>query len=587
MPAYGVTLIALGFVLAGAVVPRWRLDLMALLALCTLVIGGVLDAREACLGFGSTTLLTVACMFVLAEALQRTGAASGIGRLVERRAKAGTRGLLVALLPLVMVLSGVMSNTGVVVLLLPIVLASAQRGGTSPSRVLLPLSFASITGGVLTLVGTTTTLLVDGMLRQAGEPGMGLLEILPIGLVFCVITLIYLVLCGPLLLPERVGLVTPVDADTTRQYMTDIEIGARSRFLGKTLRDVPAFSDRVRVLQLLRGESMIWPPFDQEILQAHDTLRVKAEPEDIVTLLSDRDMRPADGGDKVSGLEIALGEVMVAPASRLVGSTVEEAAIRDRFGVTVLAVQRRGAHLRRQLRALPLAIGDVLLVEGEPDALDRLARQERDLLVLGGRLPTPPARSRAPWAIAISATALLLASLGVMPLVVAVLLGAAGVVVAHCLTATQAYRALNLQVLVILGAMLALGRAASESGLAAGIAGGLVAAGEGLGPRGILAMLYLTTLVLTELVSNAGTAGIMVPISLSIAASQGLDPRPFIMAVTIAASCSFLTPVGYQTNLLVYGPGGYRLQDYLRLGAPLSLMLWGVAVWLIPIFYPF
>ncbi len=581
----------MAWVLLGAVVPKISLDVAAIAAFATLILGGVLAPTEAVAGFGNTTLLTVACMFILAEALQRTGAVRGVGRWVEVAARKNMRFLLIGLLPLVMLLSGVMSNTAVVVLLLPVLVAATQRSQMSPSRVLLPLSYASIIGGTLTLVGTTTTLLVDGMLLQAGRDGIGLFGITPMGAVFCVVGLIYLVLAGPKLLPNRTGLVTPITAEATRQYLTEIAIPAGSPFVGKQLGDFPALLKKVRFLQIVRGEEILWPPLQHVELQENDVLLVKAQQDELVRLLDQRGLRSrnetSQDEESIHSHNVALAEVMVAPGSSLANQTVQGAKLRYRFGVSVLAVLRKGAHLRQHIGGLALRVGDILLVQGEPSDISRLTQTEDDLMVLGGTRRIEARRHKLPIAIAIVAAALLSAAFGWMPLVVAVLLGAAGLVVTGCVSRGQAYRAVDLRILVILGSMLALGAAASKTGLAADIAGGMVSFGERFGPHGILAMVYLATAILTELVTNAGTASIMIPIALSISDRMQHNHEPYVYAVALAASCSFLTPVGYQTNLLVHGPGGYRLMDYLRLGAPLAILLWALATWLLPIVYGF
>ncbi len=596
MGPQAVTILALAGVLLSATLPAISIDFAALLGLCLLVLTGVLDSREAVAGFGNPTLLTVACMFVLAEALHRTGAANGISNLVDRAGRRGSRTLMLCLLPVVMVLSGVMSNTGVVVLLLPVMLGAAQRLKVSPSRLLLPLSYASITGGTLTLVGTTTTLLVDGILRQQGLPGLGLLDILPMGLVFCVISYAYLVLAGPALLPDRKGLTTPITPGTTREFMTEIVLAPTSRLVGRTLAQAPEFRNRVRVLQLVRGEEMWWPPFQDVTLESGDVLLVKTAPEELVRLMGKRGiLGPSGSGEtgRVAGVHMNLAEVMVTPGSSLHGTTVSQAGMRERYGVLVLAVLRRGEHLRQQLGSLKLRAGDVLLVEGEDRQIQRLEHVEQDLIRLGTEPPQAANPRKAPLAVALTMIALLAAAAGLVPLVIAVLLGSILVIATGCLTSAEAYRSVNLRILLILGAMLAFGTAVQETGLANSIATGLVAFGDTYGLHGVLATLYLATLILTELVTNAAAAGIMVPIAISMSArlseTHGMDVRyqPFVMAVALAASCSFLTPVGYQTNLLVYGPGGYKLQDYLRLGLPLSLLLWIAAVLVLPLVFPF
>ncbi|MDA1194901.1 MAG: SLC13 family permease [Planctomycetota bacterium] len=594
-----LTLVAVCIVLGGAVVPALSLDLVAILALSVLVLGGVLLPGEAVHGFGSTTLIVVASMFVLAEALQRTGAAQGITTLVENTAARGQRRLLLALLPVVMLLSGIMNNTGVVVLLLPLLVATCHEIKLSPSRLLLPLSYASIMGGTLTLVGTTTTLLVDGIVRQrlGADAGIAFFEILPIGLVFCAVGVAYLVFVGPRLLPNRTGLVTAVSADATREYMTGLLLENDSKFIGRKLTEFPELLKRMRVLQLIRGEEMVWPPLHEERLQADDVLLVKGRPEALVALFEEPGLSgPEDvqAGGRVAGIDVALAEVMVAPRSALDHLKVSEARFRDRFGVVVLAVMRHGEHLRHHLGALRLRVGDILLVQGEPESIGRLARNERDLVLLGGTPPPVRRKRKAPIALAATALALGASALGA-PLSVCVLLAGLVVVSTGCLTSSDAYRSIDLRIIVVLGCMLGVGAAASKSGLATDIADQLLACGMwvegGLGSRwehyGVLAMIYLTTAILTEIVTNAGTAAIMVPIALETAERAEVSHRPFVFAVALAASCSFLTPIGYQTNLLVYGPGGYRLRDYLRLGTPLVILFWILAVFLLPIIYPF
>ena len=601
-----LTLLAILIVLAGAILPAVSLDVVAVLAVAVLVLGGVLSPEQAVDGFGSTTVLIVGGMFILAEAMQRTGAAQGIGTLVENAAAKGPRMLMLALLPVVMLLSGIMNNTGVVVLLLPLLIAAGQDANISPSRLLLPLSYASILGGTLTLVGTTTTLLVDGIVQQTHVPGesgafyegFSFLEILPMGIVFCVLGLAYLTFVGYKLLPNRTGLVMPLSAETTRQYMTEIVLTGNSKLIGKRLADMPQLSRKMRFLQLVREEETRWPPFHEETLQVDDILIVKGSPEEIVKLLRQPGLhgpQETDGGGRVQAVDLALAEVMVAPKSRLDHQTVTEARIRDRFSVVVLAVMRSGEHVREQLGSLRLRVGDILLVQGEPPDIDRLARNERDLVLLGGTPPPVRRKKKAPLAIAVVAVALGLAAFSVIPLLIGVLVASIVLVAGGCLTSNRAYRSIDLRILVVLGCMLGVGLAASQTGLAARVAGYLLDVGHQLegfaGPSwehyGVLAMIYLTTAVLTEVVTNAGTAAIMVPIALETAEKADVSHRPFVFAVALAASCSFLTPVGYQTNLLVYGPGGYKLRDYLRVGTPLAIMLWIVATFLLPIVYPF
>lgn len=285
-------------------------------------------------------------------------------------------------------------------------------------------------------------------------------------------------------------------------------------------------------------------------------------------------------------MTLDLAEVMVAPGSRLDGATVMGAALRRRFGAVVLAVLRRGEHLRQHLGSITLRVGDILLVQGKDDDLARLG-ETPDLILLGGAGPQAVRRHKAPLALGIVLFALALAAIGAVPLAVAALLASVALVAGGCLTSGQAYRAVNLRIVVILGCMLAVGHAVDVTGVAETVARGLMDLGHGFGPIGVLSAVYLTTAILTEVVTNAGTASIMVPVALKAAQLEDVSHLPFVMAVALAASVSLLTPIGYQTNLLVYGPGGYRFGDYIRVGLPLTLALWILATFLLPVVFPF
>jgi di/tricarboxylate transporter len=586
-----VTLAAVALVLVGAVLPGVGIDLVAVLALGLLVIGGVLTPVEAAQGFGNPALLTVAAMFVVAEALQRTGAIEAVSRFAERNADRGPRHLLLVLLPLVMLLSAVMNNTAIVVVFLPIFLASSRTLGVAPSRLLIPLSYAAIFGGTLTLVGTTTNLLVDGIVRQSGMPGLDLLDFLPMGAIASLLGFAYLVLLGPSWLPDRMGLATLVPRALRSDYLTEVLLGPTSPLVGRRLRDLPELTGRVRFLQIVRGEETVWPPFQDLVLQVDDLLLVKGAPEDIVKLLQQRGLTgPPDpgGAGRVADVRLDLAEVMIAPGSGLNGSTVAAAGFRQRHGVVVLGVLRRGEHLREHLGQITLRVGDILLVQGETENVERLGADDDDLILLGGAPPSAPRRHRAWHAILVTALALGLAATGVVSLMVGALLACVVLVSTGCLASGHAYRAVDIRILLVLGCMLGVGLAVERSGIAHSVAGALVDLGRGHGGHlGVLAAIYLSTMLLTEIVTNAGTAGVMVPIAIEAARLDGVSPMPFVMAVAYAASMSLLTPVGYQTNLLVYGPGGYRFTDYLRFGLPLSLLLALASTLLLPLFFPF
>ncbi len=594
------------FLLVGAVLLMaleiLSFDLVGLLMIVALMLGGILAPADALDGLSNPALVTVGAMFVVSAGFSKTGAINFVGLRLTKFAARGEASLLLAIMAVVMPLSAFVNNTPVVVVMLPIVILVCDRAGRPASKFLIPMSYASIFGGTCTLIGTSTNLLISEQLRQLRGQPLGLFEMAPVGLLLVATGVVYLVVVGRRLLPDRATVSGIAGGAGLREYLTEVQILGRSRWVGKKLAELTSGeSSDLKILQLIRGDAILYPN-PQEVLRAKDLLLVagnvnaiyQLHQQDGVEILpelrrKEMEERP---GEKVRGVEMTLAEVVLTPTSRLLGRTINEISFRARYGVVVFAILRRGAHLREKIGDAPLRMGDTLLVQGTPEAIENLRAAEAFILVEGVARRVVR-RKKAPWAI--------LVGLGVIgalsfeaPIVVVALAGATAMVITRCVTLKEAYEAIDWTVLFLIAGMLALGKAMSETQALTLIVDQLLGVVQSVDapPFVLISGLYLLTAILTELVSNNATAILMTPVALEIAERVSADlgrpvsPIPFIMAVLFAASASFSTPIGYQTNTFVYGPGGYKFSDYIKVGLPLAILFWIVASISIPLVWP-
>ena len=567
------------------------MDVVAMLVLASLLLLGLVTPAEALSGFSNEATITVAAMFVLSAGLAHTGALAGLGRLLSR---VRWRWLFVLLLILVAgAVSAFINNTAVVAVFLPMVLAACAHNGQSPSQVLIPLSYASQMGGVCTLVGTSTNLLVNSVAKDLGHPGFNMFDFTPLGVVVMGFGLLYLAVFGRWLLPHHPA--TPLaESWQLGKYVTELRVMPGSPLIGRSIANARlADKHAIHVLELIREGEPMWATA-AEALREGDLLLVRGEWDKLSALRDKLKLEPrpefklseSSFGAAVDGQSKRLLEVMVAPGSRLSGQTLDELDFTRQHEATVLAVHRRGEVLRERLRDVSLTIGDVLLMLAPRAEVEILRRDER-LVVLNEREDSRRPPQRALLALLIVTAVIASAALGWLPIVAAAILGGIALVVTRCVGNEQAYQAVDWRVIVLLAGVLPLGIAMQKSGLAQSVASLAVAVGGGLGPLALLAVIYLLTALLTEFMSNNAAAVLVTPIAFSTAVSLGVDPTPFIVAVLFAASTSFSTPVGYQTNMMVYNAGNYRFVDFLRMGLPLNIMFWVLAVILIPRFFPF
>jgi di/tricarboxylate transporter len=576
-------------VLAGTVylfvTEKLRVDVVALLALASLLVLGVVTPREALSGFSSQATITVAAMFVLSAGLQRSGALQGLGELLASI----PWGWLLALVMMALVAfaSAFINNTAVVAVLLPMVIATTAARKLAPSKFLIPLSFASQFGGVCTLVGTSTNLLVDSLARQSGREGFTLFEFAPLGIMFVGVGLVYLMLVRRFLLPD-LGIPETATDGIGGRYLVELPVAEDTPAVGR--RGAELLDDDDGDLQLMairRGGSLLSAPRD-EAVRAGDRLLLRGDWHQVEAARRQLKLRfdRLAGTERADDGEALHAEVMVAPGSYLVGHTLSGLRFAHTYGAQVLGLQRRRSVLRQPIDKVPLAVGDVLMVEAGEESIEAL-RGNPGLVVLGERERQVVDRRRALLSTAVLASVILVAGLGWLPIVAAALLGCVALVVLRCLDPDDAYQAIDWRVVILLAGVLPIGIALQNSGGADWLARNAIGQVAQFGPVATLAVIYLLTAALTEVMSNNGAAVLVVPIAISAAESQGIDAKPLLVAVAFAASTSFATPVGYQTNTMVYAAGGYRFADFPKIGVPLNIIFWIMAIVLIPRYFPF
>jgi di/tricarboxylate transporter len=577
-------------VLVGAVVlfvsEKLPVDVVALLILGSLLVSGVVSPNEALSGFSSPATLTVAAMFVLSAGLQRSGTLRGVGELLARVRWPWLLGLLMMLL--VAFTSAFINNTAIVAIFLPLVISAVVARGLSPSKFLIPLSFAAQFGGVCTLIGTSTNLLVDSLARQAGQPGFALFEFASLGLWFVLAGILYMLVAQRFLLPD-LGIPDSAADDHRGRYLVELRVPEKSSVIGRAGSvAIPVEAKDVFLLENFRDGRPLAQP-RAETIMAGDRLLIRGDWNEVqrvrrdLQLHHDRVARDLDGDPGDTRVH---AEVMIAPGSPLAGKSLVQLRFGHVYRVRVHGMQRSGPQPRQPLDHIPLAVGDILLVDATASALEDL-RSDPGVLLIGQREQPRVDLRRALLSLLVMAGAIGVAVLGWMPIVASSLLGCAALVMLRCLRPEEAYAAIDWRVIVLLAGVLPLGIALQKSGGADWVAQHVLGWLSGYGPLVMLAAIYLLTATMTEVMSNNAAAVLVVPIAISTAEAMGVDAKPFLVAVAFAASTSFATPVGYQTNTMVYTAGGYRFADFPKIGIPLNLLFWAMAVLLIPRYFPF
>lgn len=538
-------------------------------------------------GFSSPATITVLAMFILSEGVRQTGIVQKLGAAIGKVTADSETKQLGAVIGVVSPISGFINNTAAVAILLPMVTDLAERGNTSPSKLLLPLSYASMFGGMLTLIGTSTNILAsDVATRLAADfPGtdlhpLSMFEFTQLGVVVMAVGIVYLMTVGRWLTPERIKPRLDLTEEFEMgEYLTEVIVNEDSPLIGQQVqRALVDSAFDVDLLQLIRNDEVFLEPLGPKQIQVGDTFTIRTDRDTLVELLD------VEGLSLVPNAEVDepeleqaergqnLVEVVVAPGSSLVGESLVSASFRQRYNATVLALRRGRELIRRRMDRIPLKVGDTLLVQATTDSIERLDTN-RDFIVAQEIHRHDFRESKTPIAIAIVAAVVGLAALDILPIVVSALAGSLAMVVTGCLKPGELYESVQWDVIFLLAGVIPLGIALEQTGAAELIAQGVVASSAFLPAVGVLGLFYLVTALLTNVISNNASVVLMIPVAVEAAQSLGASAFAFLLAVMFAASTAFMTPVGYQTNLFVYGPGGYRFTDYLKVGAPLQLLL--------------
>lgn len=585
---------------------RWRHDVVAVTALLFSVLLNLVPANEAFTGFGHPAVVTVACVLVLSQGLQNAGSVDILTRRVLSHST-GTTLTIGTLTGLAALLSSFMNNVGALALLMPLAIQIAKRRGLPPGRVLMPLAFGSILGGMTTLIGTPPNLIVSGFRAESGAGSFAMFDFTPVGLSVALAGVIFVALVGWRLIPARQR--SDVEGFETGAYLTEARVTATSKAVGKTLVEIGKVFEEAdaQIVGLVRRQYRIVVPDPNRQLQADDILVIEAEPESLTMLLSTLDLKleedvrekpkSQDLGKKVEisahqnlstnggaerkpaseSNEVMLLELAVLPNSGLIDRSATHARLRTHYGINLLAISRQGRRSIRRLRTTLIQAGDVLLMQGAPTALSWFAT-DYGCVPLAERAIRIPDRRHASLAILVMGGAVLLAALGILPAAIAFALAVLIFVLLGIVPLRNVYKAIDWPVLVLLASLMPVANAMASTGTADLLAQWLmhgVAQGNSVFS---LALILVVTMTLSDFMNNAATAAVMCPIAISTAAQLNVDPDSFLMAVAVGASCAFLTPIGHQNNTLILGPGGLRFGDYWKLGLPLEILVVAVAM---------
>lgn len=564
-------------------------DVVALGLLLSLILTGLLSPVDAFAGFGSETVIMILGLLIMTTALIKTGVVTMAGRVILRGSGSGPNRLLAFMMLGCATLSAFISNTAAAAFFLPIVMRVAATANMSPSSFLMPVAFASILTSSVTLISTSTNLVISGLMTRAGLAPLGFFELTPVGLPIAAAGLAYMFFIGRRLIKKRAPPQGLLDQFGLRSYVTDVIVLPSSSWVGKTVDEV-SFKGRLEltILRVVRDKTRYLLPQRKMALAAGDVLLVEGARTDVlklkdtagIELRANLELSDPDLSDE----NAALVEALVGPASRLVGRALREVRLRETYGVQVLGINRQGRNILEKISHVTLRVGDVLLLQGRTMGLAQIAN-EGLVSVLHAVEEEAGNRPKAWRAIAIFGAALALAAANILPLAVAVLLGAFAVFASRCITAVDAYRDVDWRVLILIASMLGVGQAMVQTGTAEYLADHVAAFATGLPPMWTLAGFFLLTVLLTQPMSNQAAAAIIVPIAIHTALRLDLNPRTFVIAIAVAASCSYLTPLE-PACMMVYGPGRYRFFDFIRVGGPLVVVLFAIAMYLVPRIWP-
>lgn len=575
-----------------------RADVAALAAFSLVIVLGLANVNDAFKIFANTAPITVAGMFVLSYALQRTGVIDVIAKRIGETVPQGTRPVLIAVGGLSALCSAFMNNTPIVAIFMPILLGLARERNLPASHLLIPLSYSAIVGGCCTVIGTSTNIIVNGITQEYGFTPFAMFDLAWVGVPVALATLIYVAIFAPIILPDRTTLTATLSEEMRKSFLCHILVKNDSPLVGKKLVETPLAQGKdFRVIEVRRKGARVYLPLNEIVIEPFDRILVSASARKMVSLGETKGLTLEAGTagslgvENLSTIEGKIVEGVIAPHSRLIGKTLRQINFRQTYGMLILAVHRHGRNVTSNFQDVPLEFGDTLLMLGPTQTFEQL-RDAGDFLLLEEHKVTR-VRPQDPWIATAAIVAVVgLATVNIMPIVAATTIACVALILLKVLEPDEAYRAIDWQIIFLIYGSLGVGLAMEQTGTAKWLASSLVSTVEGFIPQPVLPIMalfivFFMTSLLTEVISNNATAAIMAPIAINLAGQIGVNPQPLIIAVMIAASCSFCTPIGYQTNTMVYGAGGYRFGDFVKFGIPLNIIALLVSLIVIPLVWKF
>ena len=578
-----VTLLVLFGMLVVFILEVYPPEVTAMCGAAVLVLLGYVPAEDVLKSFANPAPWTIAAMFIVSGGMVRTGLINELTRLVTRHAAGSRLAVLLVVGVLVGVVSAFTNNTPLVAVMIPVTVQLAHAMSLSPSKLLIPLSYVTVLGGMMSMIGTSTNILVDGVARQAGLAHFSLFEIAPLGITVFLVGFATLWILVPRFLPDRDSMADLLGNRKKMKFFTDVVVPEGSPLIGQEVMSVAIFKrEGMRVIDVIRGEDSLRRQFPDVQLAPGDRVVLRTEMQDLLEL---KDSNKVTLVDRVGSKSTTTVETLILPECRLVGRSLGSLRLRRRYGVYPLAVHRRNQNIGRQLDEVVVRVGDTLLLEGAPDDIRRLAA-DVNLVDLNETTDKRYRREHAPLVLAVLAGIVFFSSFDVVPIQILAMLGVVVLLASRTIEPEEAWNSVSASLLVLILAMLVVGAALERSGAAKLVVDAISPWLATMPPLAVLFVLYFMTQIMTEILSNNAVAVIVTPLAIALAHSLGLDPRPLVIAVMFAATLAFATPIGYQTNTMVYGVGGYKFTDFTRIGLPLNIVTGVAACLAIPIFWP-